>query len=142
MWGNQILNQVLLVVIGLSSGVVVAGGLFGFIVSLGVVSDLADRTHTGHMVLLYEDIIALGGIVGNLWYVYQFQFGESVVMLGIFGLFAGIFVGCWTMAIAEILNVFPIFIRRGKLVRAVPYIILGLAIGKGAGNLIYFILGW
>lgn len=138
MWGNQIL----LAVIGFSSGMLVAGGLFSFIVSLGVVSDFADRTHTGHMVLLYEDAIAVGGICGNLAFIYQPQLAESVILLGFFGLFAGIFVGCWAMALAEVLNVFPIFIRRAKLVRAVPYIILGIAIGKGIGALVYFILGW
>lgn len=138
MWGNQIL----LAVIGLSSGMLVAGGLFSFIVSLGVVSDFADRTHTGHMVLLYEDAVALGGICGNLAYIYQLQLTQSAILLGTFGLFAGIFVGCWAMALAEVLNVFPIFIRRAKLIRAVPFIILGIAIGKGVGAFIYLILGW
>lgn len=42
MWAEQIV----LGLIGLSSGVAVAGGLFAFIVELGVVADLADRTHT------------------------------------------------------------------------------------------------
>ena len=40
MWAEQIV----LGLIGLSSGVAVAGGLFAFIVELGVVADLADRT--------------------------------------------------------------------------------------------------
>ena len=57
MWGRQII----LAIIGLSAGGLVAGGLFGFIVSLGVVSDFADRTHTGHKILLYENAIMLGG---------------------------------------------------------------------------------
>ena len=42
MWARE----VLLAVIGLSAGLIVAGGLFAFIASLGVVSDIADRTHT------------------------------------------------------------------------------------------------
>ena len=35
-------EQIVLGLIGLSSGVAVAGGLFAFIVELGVVADLAD----------------------------------------------------------------------------------------------------
>mgnify|MGYP002515891973 CR=1 FL=1 len=62
--------------------------------------------------------------------------------IGLFGVFAGIFVGCWAMALAEILNVFPIFVRRVKLVKCIPYIILGIAIGKGIGSIVYFFLGW
>ena len=54
-------EQIVLGLIGLSSGVAVAGGLFAFIVELGVVADLADRTHTAESLLLYEDSIALGG---------------------------------------------------------------------------------
>ena len=60
----------------------------------------------------------------------------------LFGVFAGIFVGCWAMALAEILNVFPIFVRRVKLVKCIPYIILSIAIGKGIGAVVYFFFGW
>lgn len=138
MWAKE----VLLAVIGLSAGLIVAGGLFAFIASLGVVSDIADRTHTGSKILLYEDATTLGGIIGNLVFIYQIDLPGGVWLQVIMGLFVGIFVGCWALSLAETLNVFPIFIRRVKLVRCVPYIILGIAIGKGIGSLIYFFLGW
>lgn len=138
MWGKE----VLLAVIGLSAGLIVAGGLFAFIASLGVVSDIADRTHTGSKVLLYEDVLTLGGSLGNIFFLYQMRIPGGAWFQGIFGLFAGIFVGCWAMSLAETLNVFPIFIRRAKLVQCIPYIILSIAIGKGIGSLIYFFLGW
>ena len=128
--------------IGLSSGVLIAGGLFGFIISLGVVSDFAERTHTGKFVLLYEDVIAIGGILGSLSYTYQFLPVKSSVFLAIFGLFAGVFVGGWAMALAEILNVFPIFMRRVKVLKAIPYIILSIAVGKGIGSILYFFFEW
>ena len=69
MWAEQIV----LGLIGLSSGVAVAGGLFAFIVELGVVADLADRTHTAENLLLYEDSIALGGILGNALFCFQIR---------------------------------------------------------------------
>ncbi len=137
-------RQILLALIGLSSGTLVSGGLFGFIVSLGVISDFADRTHTGNRILLYENAIMLGGTLGNLFYIYQIPivFPGSVILLGAFGLFSGIFTGCWAMALAEILNVFPIFTRRAKLVKCIPYLILSIAIGKGVGSIIFSVLGW
>ena len=138
MWAKE----VLLAVIGLSAGLIVAGGLFAFIASLGVVSDIADRTPTGSKILLYEDATTLGGIIGNLVFIYQIDLPGGVWLQVIIGLFAGIFVGCWALSLAETLNVFPIFIRRVKLVRCIPYIVLGIAIGKGIGSLIYFFLGW
>ena len=66
MWAQNIL----LAFIGLSAGAAVAGGLFSFIIGLGVVSDFADRTHTGECILLYEDSVALGGILGNIFSIY------------------------------------------------------------------------
>lgn len=136
------IQQIILTVIGLSAGILVSGGLFAFIIGLGVVSDLADRTHTGKYILLYETMIALGGFLGNIFYIFQIPLIPVAALLGIYGLFAGIFMGCWTMAVAEVLKVFPIFIRRARLHHMISYMILGVAIGKGIGALIYFWKGW
>lgn len=135
-------RQIMLAIIGLSSGILVAGGLFGFIVSLGVISDFADRTHTGSKVRLYEGALAIGGSLGNIIYLYNIPIHFGSWLLAIFGIFAGIFVGGWAMALAETLNVFPIFMRRAKLVGCIPYIILSVALGKGIASIIYFFNGW
>lgn len=135
-------RQIVLAILGISSGMLIAGGLFGFVVSLGVISDFADRTHTGNMVGLYETALALGGSLGNLVHIYQVSLGLGTWMLAAFGIFAGVFVGGWAMALAEVLNVFPIFMRRIKLVGGISYIILSIAIGKGIASLIYFWYGW
>lgn len=134
--------QILLALIGLSSGMIVSGGLFSFISGLGVISDFADRTHTGEHILLYEDSIVLGGILGNIIFIYQIGIPHGAWLVPLFGLFSGIFVGCWAMALAEMLNVFPIFIRRVKLVRGIQWIILSVAIGKGIGAFVFFFNRW
>lgn len=130
--------QVLMAVIGLSAGMVVAAGLFSFISELGVVSDFADRTHTGEHIFLYENSVALGGILGNIFFLYGIRIPFGAWLVPVFGLFGGIFVGCWSMALAEILNVFPVFVRRAKLLRGIQYLILGVALGKGVGALICY----
>lgn len=135
-------RQIILAVLGLSSGLIAAGGLFSFIIGLGVVSDFADRTHTGEHLLLYEDSIALGGILGSIFYIYNITIPHGQWLLPVFGIFAGIFVGCWAMALAEILNVFPIFIRRVKLLKGISWFILGIALGKGFGSLLFFSQRW
>lgn len=136
------MTQVLLGIIGFSSGVVIAGGLISFIIGLGVISQFADRTHTGDKILLYEECTALGGILGNLMYIYHIRIPYGEFLVPIFGLFGGIFVGCWAMALAEILNIFPIFIRRAKILKAIPYLVVGIALGKGLGGLVYFWQRW
>ena len=135
-------NQIILAVIGLSGGLVVAGGLFSFIIELGVIADFADRTHTGNRILLYEDCVALGGIAGNLISVYQIHIPNGAWLLPVFGLLSGVFVGCWAMALAEILNVFPVFVRRLKIVRYISVIVLSVAVGKGIGSFIFFFNRW
>ena len=135
-------KQILMAILGHSAGGIVAGGLFGFIVSLGVISDFADRTKTANQILLYEDAVALGGIVGNILYTYQIFIPGISWLLGVFGILAGIFVGCWAIALTEILNVFPIFTRRINLTKGISYIILGVAIGKGIGSFLYVFFGW
>ena len=130
------------VLIGLSAGTVIAGGLFSFIASLGIVSDLADRTHTGKYVKVYEDAIVLGGIIGNVIFLLKPSVLVGEIVLVPLGLFIGIFVGCEIMALAEILNVFPIFVRRVKLVKYVPYFILTVALGKTVGEMVFAFYRW
>lgn len=138
MWAEQLA----LGIIGFASGSVIAGGMFSFLIGLGLISIFADRTHTGKQILLYEDAISLGGILFNAFFIYQIRIPAGEVFLGALGLFSGIFVGCWAMALADILNVFPIFIRRLALVKAIPYLIIGLSLGKTAGALVYFLGRW
>ena len=136
------IRQGVLGIIGFSAGAVISAGLFSFIASLGVISDLADRTHTGRYVRVYEDAITMGGILGNLSYLFRPSLfvGESFFVP--IGLMVGIFVGCEIMALAEILNVFPIFIRRVKVLRYVPYFILMLALGKTVGEMVFAFYKW
>ena len=128
--------------IGLSAGSIVAGGLFGFVVSLGIVSDFADRTGTADRIGLYEDAVAVGGVLGNLVLLYDIPLTAISPLMGVFGIFSGVFVGCWALALAEVLNVFPIFLRRINVTKGIGFVILGIAIGKVLGALVYFFFGW
>lgn len=73
-----IVEQLVLALVGLSAGAAVAGGLFSFIVELGVIADFADRTHTGDKLLFYETCVALGGIIGNIVFLF-FSFAPNEV---------------------------------------------------------------
>lgn len=136
------IRQLILALIGVSSGATIAAGVFGLITGLGVVSDLADRTHTGKAANFYGDCMTVGGVLGNLVYLYEPRFGGNVVWLLILGGVGGIFTGCLVMSLAETLNVFPIFLRRSKIVQGIAYLILALALGKTVGSILQFINGW
>lgn len=134
-------NQVLLIIIGLSSGAVIASGFFSFIIGLGIVSKFADYTGTADWVQRYEDVIILGGLTGSLLYIYRWPVPYAYLFMPIIGGAAGIFVGCWAMSIAEVINIFPVFMRRIRLVRYMKYIVASIALGKGVGMWYMFLKG-
>ena len=125
-------------VTGLCSGLAVAGGLFALIIALGVVADFADRTHTARYILWYEDAVAAGGILGNLMSVYAISLPLGSLGAGVFGIFAGVFVGAWAMALTEIINIIPIFARRLDLRRGLELLVLSMALGRTIGSLLFY----
>ena len=123
----------LLAISGFAGGLVVAAGVFAFITLLGVVNRLASKTSTAKHIIIYENMVILGGILGNTWFVYQWDIPFGTIGLILFGLFSGMFIGCQAMALAEILNVIPVFAKRVKIKYGMPYIVATIAVGKAVG---------
>jgi len=128
------------ILVGFSSGVLVAGAVFAFITAVGVVSRLAQKTKTQRHVRLYEMAIGLGGLLGVLGVTMQIYLPVGTPVVVILSLFIGIFMGCLAMSLAEVLNVIPIFTRRARLQRGLFFLILAIAVGKFAGALMYFLI--
>lgn len=124
--------------IGISSGAIIASGLSSFIIGLGIISKFADRTKTADYVLVYEDAVALGAILGSIWFLYEIEIYWAYYLMPLIGLSGGIFVGCWAISIAEVINILPIFIRRVSLINYIKYIVIAIALGKGVGMLLMF----
>lgn len=136
--------HLLFTVIGLFSGFVIASGVFTTLIAVGLLPRFAEKTNTSKYIKLYENMIILGTILGNIFTVYKLYtpFKSPLIFelfLCIYGLFSGIFVGCLAITIAEMLNAIPIFTRRIALPKT-NLIILAISIGKTIGSLIYFLL--
>lgn len=138
----MLVRQLILLLVGLGSGIAVSAGTFAAIAGIGVVPRFADRTHTAKYILWYENCAIFGGIVGNIIYVYHIRIPGNIIILIIFGLCSGMFVGCMVMALAEILNVIPIFTRRIKMTCGLSFIIISIALGKIIGSWFQFLSGW
>lgn len=123
----------LLAICGFAGGLVVAAGVFAFITLLGVVNRLASKTSTAKHIVIYENMVILGGILGNTWFVYQWDIPFGMIGLILFGLFSGMFIGCQAMALAEVLDVIPVFAKRVKIKYGMPYIVATIAMGKAVG---------
>lgn len=133
-----------------------AAGVFTVLVAVGLVPRFAGRTHTGKKVVLYEEMVIFGTLFGCVFSVFarycqigawlQGRFPEHVksllgagnVFQAVFGVFAGMFIGCLALAIAEMLDSIPIFSRRISFRHGLGFAILGMALGKLCGSLVYF----
>lgn len=136
----MLIKQLLLILIGASSGFVIAGGLYSFIVTVGVLTRLSTRTNTASRVMLYEDVVTIGSGVGNWLYFSQFEVKLGPIFLVLVGICVGVFTGCLAIALAEVLNVIPTFVRRTRLKRGLAGILCAMGLGKLIGSL--FQLVW
>lgn len=135
-------QQLILAFIGLSAGTIIAGGVVGLLIGLSITPRYAGITHTSDKMLLYEDVTLLGALFGNTFYLYKLSLPLGWPFLIILGLFSGIFLGGWILALAEMADVFPIFSRRIRFSEGLPKVFLCIALGKLAGSFFFFYKGW
>jgi len=146
-----------LIFCGLSFGVLSAAGVFTVFSTVGLVPRFAGKTHSANEILLYENMIVAGTLFGNLLSIWpdsceQFVLRmETVARIPIFwsgfqysglivyGLFSGMFVGCFALSIAEMLDSIPIFTRRVSFQKGIGLAICSVAAGKLSGSLFYFL---
>lgn len=141
-WMERPVQSLALAFIGTSAGGIVAAGVFAFLAIIGIFPRLIGKTHTSSRIWLYETVIILGGILGNIMDIYEFPIGfGGNLFLGVMGLSVGIFVGCLVMSLAETLQALPVISRRIQLAVGLQYLILSLGIGKMLGALVYFARG-
>lgn len=156
------LKQIFLGICGLSFGFLASAGVFTVLVSVGLIPRFAGKMHVARKVFALEEAVVLGTICGGLFSVFSEhaqlggyilsreifgaptvfiwkQIGQAFLIFG--GFFAGMFVGCLALAIAEMLNSIPIFARRIGFRHGLGIAICAAALGKAAGSLIYFIKG-
>ena len=156
---------IFLAVCGFGAGVLISAGVFTVLLAVGLVPRFAGKTHTASKIFLYEEMVVLGTLCGNVSSVFErvFEVGgrvenwiydRSAELLGgvwqlggyffqiLFGFFAGIFVGCLAMAIAEMLDSIPIFTRRIGFRHGLGFMVLATALGKMAGSIYYFLKGY
>lgn len=153
------LKKFLLAVVGASAGLIVSAGVFTVLISVGLIPRFAGKMHVSRKVFVLENMVILGTLTGSFFSVFGewgrvgsfvrahhifgtategvWNFTGTLIQM-VFGLFAGIFVGCLALAIAEMLNTIPIFARRIGFRHGLGIAILAVAFGKLLGSLIYF----
>lgn len=132
------IKQAFLALIGLAGGSAVAAGVFSFIISLGVVPRIIGKSRTAADIVFYENAVILGGIGGNILSLFSPQIPLGIIMVIAFGLSAGVFTGCLAVALAEVLNAFPIMFRRFGIKEGLSWVLFFMALGKALGALYFY----
>lgn len=144
----MLLKSITLLMIGLCSGLGVAAGTFAFFLVIRVLPRMIQKAKLNHKVIFIENVVIRGILFGTVLSLFTWRkkwlfalFGKT--LLSIYGLSAGIFAGCIAVALAEILDTFPIFFRRLKIQEHLAEgLLFVMALGKMVGSLFYFFAGY
>lgn len=134
--------------VGVCSGIGVAAGTFAFLLVIRVIPRMIQKAKLEKRIIYIENMVFRGIIFGTILSLFSWKKKWLFELLGktiltIFGISAGIFTGCIAVALAEILDTFPIFFRRIKLKDEYNEILLFIfAIGKMVGSLFFFLTGY
>lgn len=142
--------------VGLFGGIIIASGLVALLIGLNIIPRYAGITHTANHMLLYENCAMAGAVMGNLFTLYEWKlplgnlrlalgcmnFSIGSLAAGVYGLFGGIFLGSWIIALTEILDIVPIMARRAGLVKGIAALVVSTAVGKALWSILYYYKGW
>lgn len=132
--------QILLGILGIVFGISVAAGVFALAASLGIVPRMAGKTSVAAYVPVLENSLIFGGIFGCVLAIFpQIPFQVGAWFLVVYGLASGVFLGCLSVALAEVLNVFPVLFRRVNLKNGLEILLTAFAAGKTVGGLFFFL---
>lgn len=135
-------EHILLGIIGLSGGAISAGGLVALMIELKIIPRYAGITHTADQILLYEDCVVGGTLLGTFMTLYPVNLSVGRWLLYLMGLFGGIFIGSWIIALTEVLDIIPIMARRVGMKKGFSMLIVATALGKAIFSLIFYYHRW
>lgn len=127
---------------GITAGSASSGGVFAFLMKIGIYPRMIGSSHTIRLLKFYEWMIILGIIWGGIYTEYpDLTLPVDYWFVVLWGLCAGMFVGCVAAALSEVLTVFPILFRRLKVESGMSFYMTMMALGKMAGSFWYFFHG-
>ena len=144
---TMFLRHIFMAGLATACGIAVSAGTFAFLLVIGVIPRMIKRCNFGERILMVENTVILGVLTGAVFSVMEWKAQLPYpwlahVILGAYGTAAGIFVGCTAVALAEILNTFPILFRRLYINRGLSGVMIVMALGKMAGSFYYFFFGY
>lgn len=133
------MKYILPIVTSFSGGIAVGGAYISFVTILGIIPRLIQLTDTTKYKYLYEGLYILGTIGFTILEFSDFYIELGSIIIVIIGLFFGIYVGLFSSALAETLNVLPVISKNFKIKKNMKQVFYALALGKASGALYYFV---
>ncbi|MBM7604495.1 stage V sporulation protein AB [Metabacillus crassostreae] len=134
-----ILSSIILMIVGLSGGLVVGSGFVAFLAVLGIIPRLTQLTKTYRFIHVYEWAIILGAVIVGWMSLRNTELFQSDLWLIPIGLLCGVFIGMLAAALTEVLNVFPILAKRIGFGEKIVILLMAIVLGKISGSLFHWI---
>ncbi len=135
----MMITNLILIVIGLSGGLVVGSGFVAFLAVLGIIPRLTQLTKTHQFIHVYEWAIILGAVTSGWIGLRNTLLFQSELWLIPIGLLCGVFIGMLAAALTEVLNVFPILAKRIGLGEKITVLLMAIVLGKIVGSLFHWL---
>ncbi|ASK63292.1 stage V sporulation protein AB [Virgibacillus phasianinus] len=132
---NMLLIKLVEMIIGLASGLAVGSGFVAFLMVLGIVPRLIQLSRSMKLINLYGPCVIAGSLFGVYLSFTATTWNQPLLVLAIWGVFHGIFVGMLAAALTEVLNVFPILSKRIGVDKQLLWLLMAIVFGKIGGSL-------
>lgn len=129
------IDELVSIIVGFSGGFAVGGGFVAFLTVLDIIPRLIQLTKTKDKLVHYEFAVVFGSVLSTWASFGEYHLTLPAIFLVIIGLASGIFIGLLAAALAEVLNVFPIIVKRIRMYEKLQWFILAIVFGKIIGSL-------
>ncbi|WP_058307530.1 stage V sporulation protein AB [Gracilibacillus massiliensis] len=132
-----ILAQIL---IGFGSGLIVGSGFVAFLTVLGIIPRLVQLSKSINWMNYYQASVIIGALLGTYLTFTDYTIKSSYIVLAFWGLLHGVFIGMLAAALTEVLNVFPILMKRLGIDKELLWFLMAIVIGKIVGSLFHWLI--
>ena len=133
------MKNVLVAIIAFGGGLTAGSAAAAFLALLEVIPRLMQISDTRDYIKLYQGVLTFGFVLFTLIYFSDFHLNLSKYLAIPAGILYGMFIGIFSSALAEVLNVIPVLAKKLKLRDHLIYVIYTLMAGKIVGSLYYWI---
>ncbi|RCW64861.1 stage V sporulation protein AB [Saliterribacillus persicus] len=129
-----------LILIGLGSGLIVGSGYVAVITVLGIIPRLTQISKTNRALRYYQWSVIFGALLGVYFSITTIGLSLPIFISIVWGFTHGIFIGMLAAALTEVLNVFPILMKRIRMRGNLLILLMAIVLGKILGSLFHWVI--